>query len=140
MPILTQASGVVVDAPEWNQLVAKINACPPGLEVTVTTLDANGSLVMPTGEETDLNLDATAGGNADVNGCTVPARAPWPLYLVLISNHTITLKHEDSTEPTPAKRFRLPGNADVVLTLGEGITLRYKSTPAGARWVAVTKG
>jgi hypothetical protein len=137
MALPTKSAGQILTAAEYNAIIGAVNACPPSLEVTVTTLDGNGSLVLPTGEETDLNLEAAGGGTFDVNGCSAPVRSPWPLYIVVISNDTVTLKHEDLTEPTPAKRFRLPGNTDLVLTQGKGVTLRYKSVPVGARWVAV---
>jgi hypothetical protein len=137
MPLPSQSFGHIVTAVEWNDVVSAINSCPPSLEITVSSLDANGSIVLPTGEETDCNLDGGGGGSIDVNGISVPARAPWPMYLVVISNDTVTLKHEDTTETTPAKRLFLPGATDLVLTLGKGVTLRYKSAPIGARWVAV---
>lgn len=141
MPLPTQVAGHVVTASEWNAVIAAINKCPPSLEVTLSSLDGNGSLVLPTGEETDVNLDGGGGGGSiDVNGCTVPVRSPWPMFFVVVSDNTIVIKHEDATEPTPAKRFRCPGDVDLSLTLGQGVMFRYKSVPAGARWVAVTMG
>lgn len=139
MALPTQSPGHKVTAAEWNDVIGAVNSAPPSLEVTVSSLDGNGSIVLPTGEETDLNLDA-GGSPADVNGCTAPGRSPWPLYLINIGTGTVTIKHEDSTEPTPAKRFRCPANTDLTLALGEGAYFRYKSVPVGARWVCVGKG
>lgn len=126
----------IVTSPNWNELADAVNRAAPALEVTIGSLDGNGSISLPTGEETDINL-AVSAGTMDVNGCSVPDRYPWPLYIVITDAGTYTLKHEDATETTPAKRFRLPGNTDLVLTIGMGVLLRYKSVPVGARWCAV---
>ena len=134
MPISSQSPGHVVTAAEWNELVAGINAAVPKLQETVTTLDGNGSIVLTTAA-THVVLNGV--GAADVNGMTVPERTPWDIKIVNVTSNTATLKHEDTTEPTPAKRFRLPGDTDLALGLGEGITLTYISVPAGARWVSV---
>lgn len=137
MAIPTRAGGYVVQPEDWNQLVDALNRAAPALLQTVSALDGNGSIVLTTGEETDVILNGI--GAVDVNGCTVPARSPWPLYLVNVSASTCTFKHEDLSEPTPAKRFLLPGGTDYPLALGQGISLRYVSAPVGARWVVFEK-
>lgn len=134
MPIATRSPGYVVTAANWNELVAAINAAVPKLQETVTTLDGNGSIVLTTAA-THVVLNGV--GAADVNGMTVPERTPWDIAIVNTTSNTATLKHEDATEPTPAKRFRLPGDTDLALGLGQGVLLTYISVPAGARWVAI---
>ena len=104
------------------------------VQETETTLDGNGSLVLLATTTVSL-LDSAA--SVDVNGATVPSRSPWQLAIININTGVQTLKHEDATEPTPAKRFRLPGDTDYVLNLGEGVFFTYVSVPVGARWVSV---
>lgn len=130
----TQSTLHVVTTAEWNAVIGAVNASVQRFSETVTTLDGNGS-VAPTTSPTVLLLDGV--GAADVNGCTVPAANPWIMHVINVSADTATLKHEDATEPTPAKRFRLPGDTDLALALGQGVTLVYISVPVGARWVAV---
>lgn len=137
MAIVTRTAGTRITAAMWNELVDAINRSAPSLLQTVSALDGNGSIVLTTGEETDVILNGI--GAVDVNGCTVPDRAPWPLYVINVSASTCTLKHEDTSEPTPAKRFLLPGGTDYTLALGQGLSLRYVSAPVGARWVAFDK-
>jgi hypothetical protein len=137
MAITTRTDGTVITAAMWNEMVDAINRAAPSLQQTVSSLDVNGSIVLTTGEETDLVLDGI--GAVDVNGCSVPDRSPWPIYIINVTASTATLKHEDATETTPAKRFLLPGGTDYTLGLGEGILLRYMSVPAGARWASVAK-
>lgn len=134
MPIDTQSPGHVVTAAEWNELVAGINSAVPKLQEEITALDGNGSIAVTT-EATHLVLNGI--GASDVNGMTVPIRTPWDMMIVNVSASTATLKHEDATEPTPAKRFRLPGNTDLTLAQGQGVLLTYITVPVGARWCSV---
>ena len=136
MAITTRTDGTVITAAMWNELVDAINRSMPSLQQTpsVTALDANGSIVMTTGEETHITLDI--GAAVDVNGMTVPDRSPWMVYVLNVNATAVTLKHEDTTETTPAKRLLLPGATDFSLPLGQGILLHYISVPAGARWCA----
>jgi hypothetical protein len=140
MALPTKAAGEIVTAAEYNAIIAAINRCPPMLEVTITSIDGNGSLVLPTGEETDVNLDGAGVESATVNGCSVPDLAPWPLRVVNVSGTSITLVHEAGAEPTPAKRFQLPNDTNLVLLQGDGVIFSYRSVPQGARWCALTKG
>jgi hypothetical protein len=137
MALPTQTAGTLITDDLYNAIIDAVNRASPSLQQTVTSLDANGSIQLTTGEETDLVLDGI--GAVDVNGCSVPDRSPWPLHIVNVSVSVATLKHEDTTEPTPAKRFLLPGGANYTLGLGEGILLRYVSVPLGARWTSVAK-
>lgn len=130
----TQVAGYVVTAADWNALIGAVNATVQRFMETVTALDGNGS-VAPTTNPSVLLLNGV--GAADVNGCTVPIQNPWFMCVINITSNVATLKHEDATEPTPAKRFRLPGDTDLALGLGQGVTLVYISVPVGARWVAV---
>lgn len=133
-----RAVGYLVQADDWNEIADAINRCAPPVRDSVSSLDGNGSIVLVTGEETDLDLDAGGGGGSvDVNGITVPAENPWPMYLVVVSNNTVVLKHNDSSEPTPAKRFFMADGADRNLTFGAGAVLRYRVTSVGSRWVVL---
>lgn len=134
MAIGTKSPGYVVTAADWNELVNAINAAVPKLQEEVTGLDGNGSIVLTTAA---THVVLNGAGTADVNGMTVPERTPWDVAIVNVTANVATLKHEDATEPTPAKRFRLPGDTDLALGLGQGVLLTYISVPAGARWVAV---
>lgn len=100
----------------------------------VTTLDGNGSIAFST-EATTIVLNGA--GAADVNGMSIPPRAPWQMVIVNVTASTATLKHEDGTETTPAKRFILPNDTDLGLGLGDGLLLKYISVALGARWVSV---
>jgi hypothetical protein len=138
----TWVAGEIVTAAQMNlhvrdnlvDLDLRMDTAVQELQEEVTSLDGNGSIVLTT-EATSIVLNGA--GTADVNGMSVPVRAPWQASVINITSNVATLKHEDATEPTPAKRFRLPGDTDLALSLGEGVTFKYISVPAGARWVAV---
>lgn len=138
----TWVAGEIVTASMMNvhvrdnlvDLDSRMDTAVQELVETETSLDANGSIVLTT-EATTVVLNGA--GTADVNGMTVPVRSPWSICIINVTVNVATLKHEDSTEPTPAKRFRLPNDTDYALGLGDGIALKYISVPAGARWVSI---
>jgi hypothetical protein len=138
----TWVAGEIVTASLMNlhvrdnlvDLDSRMDLAVQEVQEEVTGLDGNGSIALTT-ECTTVVLNGA--GTADVNGISAPVRSPWQLAVVNITSNVATLKHEDATEPTPAKRFRLPGDTDLALSLGEGVTFKYISVPAGARWVAV---
>lgn len=133
MALPTQVDGFIVTAAVWNDVINTINR-RGFLEQEVVALDANGSIALTTGEETHIELNI--GSVVDINGCSVPDRTPWRIYVVNTNPNTVTLKHEDATEPTPAKRFLLPNSADFSMPIGQGILLEAVDAPIGARWCA----
>ena len=140
--VATVAPGEVYTASAYNlyirdnmaDLDARMNTALQLAEQTITGLDGNGSIAKDDAA-TCVLFDAAA--TADINGCSVPTRSPWWMSLVNISTGVKTLKHENGTEPTPAKRFYLAGLGDVPLDVGQGILLQYVSAPVGARWVSI---
>lgn len=133
MALPTQVNGFIVTEVEWNELIDAVNRAGPKLAQTVTAVDGNGSIALTTGEETHVILNINS--SIDINGMSVPDRFPWSIYLVNVDlTDTLTLKNEDPTEPTPAKRLLLPGATDFSMPPGQGILLEYISVPIGARW------
>lgn len=104
------------------------------VQETETGLDGNGSLVLAT---TTTVVVLNIGSANDINGATVPVRAPWMLGVVNVTSNIQTLKNEDATEPTAAKRLILPNAADFPMDLADGILFFYISVPVGARWVSM---
>jgi len=115
-------------------LHSRMNTAVQLVQETETALDGNGSLVLAATTTVSV-LDL--GSALDVNGATVPARSPWQLAVVNVNSNIQTLKHEDATETTPAKRFILPNSADFAMGLGDGVFFMYITVPLGARWVSV---
>lgn len=117
-----------------SDLNTRMNSAPQLSQETLTTVDGNGSLVLAaTTTVAVLNM----GGAQDINGATVPPRSPWSLALVNVNGNIQTIKNEDATEPTQAKRIITPNNADFLMGLADGLLMYYITVPAGARWVSV---
>lgn len=138
----TWVPGEVVTAAQLNthlrdnlsDLDSRMNTAVQLVQETETGVDGNGSLVLAaTTTVVVLNISSAI----DVNGATVPVRSPWMLTVVNVTSNIETLKHEDATETTPAKRFILPGDTDLALGLGDGVFFMYITVPLGARWVSV---
>lgn len=143
---VTVAPGEIWTASQHNQdvrdnvidLNARMNTALKMVEETITSLDGNGSVTLANNAATCVLFDAAS--TVDVNGCEIPDVDPFWRSFVNVSTGIKTMKHEDATEPTPAKRFFLPGGTDIPLDLGQGILLQYVSVPLGARWCGVTLG
>lgn len=75
----------------------------------------------------------TASGALDMYGLTAGANGQ-VIRLVNVGANTATLKHE-SASATAADRFRLPGDADLVLAEDEGATFVYSTSKS--RWIAL---
>lgn len=75
----------------------------------------------------------TASGALDMYGMTAGANGQ-VIRLVNVGSNTATLKHE-SASATAADRFRLPGDADLVLAEDEGATFVYSTSKS--RWIAL---
>jgi hypothetical protein len=139
-PIGSLTAGHVVTESDWNDHVDAINDLNTRLNLTpqlaqeTVAVGANGSVAQDP-DTTVLLLNPS--GAYDVYGAAVPTRAPWQMSVINIGASNITLKDEDATEGTPAKRLFLPNGTDLVLQPGQGLTFCYISIPIGARWVAV---
>lgn len=141
----TVVPGQTATAALWNEQVrdnmsdldTRMNTAVQLVAEEITTLDGNGSIAL--GSTTTVAY-LNGVGAADVNGASAPPRNPWFLGVVNITSNVATLKHEDATETTPAKRFILPDDTDLPLGLGDGVIFLYVSVPVGARWVSMVVG
>jgi hypothetical protein len=140
-PVSNRAAGYVVTASDWNDdIVANLNDLNTRMNLAsqltqeTVAVGANGSVAQDP-DTTVLLLNPS--GAYDIYGAAVPTRAPWEMKVINIGASNVTLKDEDATEGTPAKRLFLPNGLDLVLQPGQGLTFCYISIPIGARWVAV---